>query len=107
MIDSTTPFDGETATVCAALEVSGTRWILAVGDPSGARTGLHRLAPHDVDGLLAKLDQAREEGEDRPDRRAEDGAGAPGLVRRRPGRDVAGAGADGCGGGREAAAAQA
>ena len=44
----------------AALQVSGTGWILAVGDPSDAsRTGLHRLAPHDVDGLLAKLWRAR------------------------------------------------
>jgi len=40
--------------------VSGTSWILAVGDPSDAsRTGLHRLEPHDVDGLLGKLWRAR------------------------------------------------
>ncbi len=57
----TTPSGGETTTVHAALEVSGTGWILAVGDPADAsRTGLHRLAPHDVDGLLAKLWRARE-----------------------------------------------
>ena len=46
MICSTTPSGGETSTVYAALQVSGTGWILAVGDPSDApRTGLHRLEP--------------------------------------------------------------
>lgn len=61
MVDSLAPFDGETVTVHAALEVSGRSWILAVGDPADAsRTGLHGLEPHDVDGLLAKLWRARE-----------------------------------------------
>ncbi len=42
----TTPSGGETTTVHAALQVSGTGWILAVGDPSDAsRTCLHRLEP--------------------------------------------------------------
>ncbi len=46
MIGSSTPSDGETATVHAALEAGGTSWILAAGDPADAsRTGLHRLAP--------------------------------------------------------------
>ncbi len=40
MICSTTPSGGETSTVYAALQVSGTGWILAVGDPADAsRTG--------------------------------------------------------------------
>ncbi len=57
----TTPSGGETSTVHAALQVSGTGWILAVGDPADAsRTGLHRLAPHDVDGPPAKPVRARE-----------------------------------------------
>ncbi len=57
----TTPSGGNVSTVHAALQVSGTGWILAVGDPADAsRTGLHRLAPHDVDGLPAKLWRARE-----------------------------------------------
>ena len=57
----TTPLAGDVTTVYAALEVSNSSWILAVGDPSGtSRTGLHRLSPHDVDGLLAKLGQARQ-----------------------------------------------
>ena len=42
----TTPSGGETGTVHAAPQVSGTGWILAVGDPADAsRTGLHGLAP--------------------------------------------------------------
>ena len=57
----TTPLAGDVTTVYAALEVSNSSWILAVGDPSDAsRTGLHKLSPHDVDGLLAKLGQARQ-----------------------------------------------
>ncbi len=57
----TTPSGGNVSTVHAALQVSGTGWILAVGDPADAsRTGLHRLAPHDVDGLPAKPVRARE-----------------------------------------------
>ncbi len=61
MNGSTTPSGGNATTVYAALQVSGTSWILAVGDPADAsRTGLHRLAPHDVDGLLGKLGQARD-----------------------------------------------
>jgi len=55
------PCPGNAITVYAALEVSGTGWILAVGDPSGTSgTGLHRLEPHDVDGLPGKLARARE-----------------------------------------------
>ena len=59
-VDALAPFAGDTATVHAALEVSGTSWILAVGDPADAsKSGIHRLAPHDVSGLLAKLEQVR------------------------------------------------
>ncbi len=39
MVDSLAPFDGETTTVHAALQVSGTGWILAVGDPAAASGG--------------------------------------------------------------------
>ncbi len=61
MTDSKTPFEGDVTTVYAALEVSGTSWILAVGDPSDtSKAGVHRLAPHDVDGLLGRLGRARE-----------------------------------------------
>ncbi len=61
MVDAFAPFTGEVTTVHAALEVSGTSWILAVGDSTAAsKAGVHRLAPHDVSGLLAKLGQARE-----------------------------------------------
>ena len=60
-ITDTTPLAGDATTGCAALEAVNSSWILAVGDPSDAsRTGLHRLSPHDVDGLLAKLGQARQ-----------------------------------------------
>jgi len=56
MTYSTTPSGENAITVYAALQVSGTGRILAVGDPSDAsRTGLHRLEPHDVDGLLGRL----------------------------------------------------
>ena len=61
MTGSKTPFEGNGTTVHAALEVSGRSWILAVGDPSDtAGAGMHRLAPHDVDGLLATLGRARD-----------------------------------------------
>ena len=61
MVESKTPFEGDVTTVYAALEVSGSSWILAVGDPSDtSKAGVHRLAPHDVDGLLGKLGRARE-----------------------------------------------
>ncbi len=61
MTDSTTPSGGDVTTVHAALEVSGTSWILAVGDPTDAsEAGLHRLASHDVAGLPGKLGRARE-----------------------------------------------
>ena len=57
----TTPLAGDAATGCAALEVVGASWILAVGDPSDAsRTGLAGLAPHDVDGLPGRLGRARQ-----------------------------------------------
>ncbi len=61
MTDSNPPFEGSVTTVYAAMEVSGTSWILAVGDPSDtSKAGVHRLAPQDVDGLLGKLGRARE-----------------------------------------------
>ncbi len=60
MSDSKTPFEGNASTVHAALQVSGSSWILAVGDPSDtAGAGMHRLAPQDVDGLLGRLGKAR------------------------------------------------
>ncbi len=46
MNGSTAPSGGDASTVYAALQVSGTGWILAVGDPSDAsRTGLYGLEP--------------------------------------------------------------
>ena len=61
MVDTPTPFAVDASTVHAALEVSDSSWILGVGDPADAsRTGLHKLAPHDVGELLAKLGRARE-----------------------------------------------
>lgn len=50
----------ETTTIYAALEVSNRSWILGLGDPRDAsRTGLHKLLPQDVDGLLEKIGRAR------------------------------------------------
>ena len=61
MTGSKTPFEGNGTTVHAALQVSGRSWIPAVGDPSDtAGAGLHRLAPHDVDGLPATPGRARD-----------------------------------------------
>ena len=60
MSGSKTPFEGNVSTVHAALQVSGSSWILAVGDPSDTSgAGMHRLAPQDVDGLLGRLGKAR------------------------------------------------
>ncbi len=48
MTVSTIPFDGSLNRAHAALQVSGTDWILVVGDSSDtSRAGLHRLAPQD------------------------------------------------------------
>ena len=61
MTGSKTPFEGNGTTVHAALQVSGRSWIPAVGDPSDtSKAGIHRLAPHDVDGLLATPGRARD-----------------------------------------------
>ncbi len=61
MTGSKTPFEGNGTTVHAALQVGGRSWIPAVGDPSDtSKAGIHRLAPHDVDGLLATLGRARD-----------------------------------------------
>ncbi len=53
MTDSKTPFEGNVSTVHAALQVSGSSWILTAG------AGMHRLAPQDVDGLLGRLGKVR------------------------------------------------
>ena len=61
MTGSKTPFEGDVSTVQSALQVSGTSWVLAVGAPSDtSKAGVHRLTPHDVDGLPGRLGRARE-----------------------------------------------
>ncbi len=58
----TTPSGGETGTVHAAPQVSGTGWILAVGDPADASPDrpVRAGAATEVDGPPAKLWRARE-----------------------------------------------
>ncbi len=59
-----TPSGDGVTTIHAALEVSDSGWILTVGDPANASgTGLHRLAPRDVDGPPGRLGQARVQAE--------------------------------------------
>ncbi len=65
MNGSRTPFEGDASTVHAALQVSGTGWILAVGDPSDtSKAGPHRLAPQDMDGLSGRRRRAAASGGD-------------------------------------------
>ena len=53
------PSKGEVSTLYVAVEVSGKSWVIGVGDPENpAKVGMHKLAPADTEGLVAKIGKA-------------------------------------------------
>ena len=80
MVETITPLSGETIAIYAALEAGNESWILAAGDAAGAsRAGLPKLPPRDMNGLPAKIEQAR----CRPARPAMKGSGWRVVLRAR------------------------
>ena len=67
-LNDVAPSLGEISTLYVALEVSGTSWVLGIGDPEqSGKVGMHKLAPADTAGLLEKIGNARA-GADGPSR---------------------------------------
>ncbi len=67
-LNDVAPSMGEVSTLYVALEVSGTSWVLGIGDPEQPdKVGMHKLAPADTAGLLEKIGNARA-GADGPSR---------------------------------------
>lgn len=67
-LNDVAPSMGEVSTLFVALEVSGTSWVLGIGDPvQPDKVGMHRLAPADTGGLLERIGKARA-GADGPSR---------------------------------------
>ena len=59
-LNDVAPSLGEVNTLYVALEVSGTSWVVGIGDPEQPdKVGMHRLAPADTAGLLGKIGTAR------------------------------------------------
>ena len=74
-LNDVAPSLGEISTIHVALEVSGTSWVLGIGDPEQAhKVGMHKLAPADTAGLLERIGKARA-GADGPSRVAADPRG--------------------------------
>ena len=69
-LNDVAPSMGEVSTLFVALEVSGTSWVVGIGDPEQPdKVGMHRLAPADTAGLLGKIGTARASaGADGPSR---------------------------------------
>ena len=57
-LNDVAPSKGEINTLFVALEVSGTSWVVGIGDPELDRIGMHKLAPADTGGLLEKIGKA-------------------------------------------------
>ena len=67
-LNDVAPSLGEVSTLYVALEVSGTSWVVGIGDPEQQdKVGMHRLAPADTAGLLERIGKARA-GADGPSR---------------------------------------
>ena len=67
-LNDVAPSLGEVSTLYVALEVSGTSWVVGIGDPEQQdKVGMHRLAPADTPGLLERIGKARA-GADGPSR---------------------------------------
>ncbi len=59
-LNDVAPSLGEVNTLYVALEVSGTSWVVGIGDPEQRdKVGMHKLAPADTEGLLEKIGRAR------------------------------------------------
>ena len=58
-LNDVAPSKGEFSTLCVALEVSSTSWVVGIGDPGeSGKVGMHKLAPADTGGLLEKIGKA-------------------------------------------------
>ena len=67
-LNDVAPSLGEVSTLYVALEVSGTSWVLGIGDlEQQDKVGMHKLAPADTAGLLERIGNARA-GDDGPSR---------------------------------------
>ena len=67
-LNDVAPSLGEVNTLFVALEVSGTSWVVGIGDPEQRdKVGMHKLAPADTAGLLGKIGKVRA-GADGPSR---------------------------------------
>ena len=64
-----TPANGQTATIYAALELSSTNWLLAIQAPDRDKVSRHKVPAGDSDKLIAHLERART--------RVQDGTDAP------------------------------
>ena len=57
-LNDVAPSMGEVSTLYVALEVSGTSWVVGIGDPELDKIGMHKLAPADTGGLLERIGKA-------------------------------------------------
>ena len=58
-LNDVAPSMGEINTLYVALEVSGTSWVVGIGDPlEPDKVGMHKLAPADTGGLVEKIGKA-------------------------------------------------
>ena len=58
-LNDVAPSKGEANTLFVALEVSGTSWVVGIGDPRQPdKVGVHKLAPADTGGLLGRIEKA-------------------------------------------------
>ena len=60
MVNSTATSNEQS--ICAALELSKNSWLLAIQVPGRDNPSLHPLLGGDAEGLMAKLDAARDRG---------------------------------------------
>ena len=59
-LNDVAPSLGEVNTLYVALEVSGTSWVVGIGDlEQQDKVGMHKLAPADTAGLLERIGKAR------------------------------------------------
>ncbi len=56
-LNDVAPSKGEFSTLCVALEVSSTSWVVGIAGESG-KVGMHKLAPADTGGLLERIGKA-------------------------------------------------
>ena len=58
-LNDVVPSGGAVRTLYVAVEVSGKSWVVGIGDPEDpGKVGMHKLAPTDTEGLVAKIEKA-------------------------------------------------